>query len=587
MSISLTDEQRIAVRTEGNTWIVACPGSGKTRVALAKALREAPQYVNNGGSVLMLSFSVAAKDEIAKRVAIHAGFEIKNHIDVATIHGFCLGQLIIPFGERYAGRPLRLALAGGDAYTTALGKAAERVKSLPTDLEKLLEYRRRGPDGKTYQGPKESTAAVHAAVVGFWEILLEGGFVDYPNALYVALEIVRANRWIRNGLSARFPLVIVDEFQDCTDIQIALIGELAEGGSNVVLIGDLHQCVYGFAGADVDILKAFAEKIDVKERNLFGTHRCPAEIVAVSERIFKRDVLSVGDAAIVEGRVLYDHSLSPIPAIQELVALCDENGVPRGEIAFVCTANNRLDLICGQLSEVGIPATRGRLMPEDGDWFAALVDAYLMVDRPRAMSDFDRLASELVDLSGRFVRGALSIGRLTERMLDAVLDTVLSVEPLPDGQMRDLLPVIEQRVMDSLKASKAIPRAELEIVSARLAHERDKCSAKPFARVHRDAALDRLRPSGKIRGYTFQGVKGLQFEAVALVDISRRYMPFYTMEDLWDDARKLYVGATRSKRFMSIHAPTGQDASMFLPMIMGEQTSEAVIGDPMPDSLKG
>ena len=381
--------------------------------------------------------------------------------------------------------------------------------------------------------------------------------------------------------------VIVDEFQDCTDIQVALIGELAAGGSNVVLVGDLHQCVYGFAGADVDTLKAFAETIDVKERNLFGTHRCPAEIVEVSERIFNREVLPVGDAALVKGRVLYDQSLSPIPAIQQLVTLCDNSGVSRGEIAFVCTANNRIDLICSQLSEIGISATRGRVQSEDGDWFAALVDAYLMVDRPQAMSDFDRLASELADLSGRFGRGALGVGRLAERMLDGVLDAVLSREPLPDGPMRGLLPIIEQRIMDSLKASKAIRRAELEAISAKLSDERDKLSVKPFAGISREAALDRLRPFGKIRGYTFQGVKGLQFEAVALVDISKRYMPFYTMEDLWDDARKLYVGTTRSKRFMSIHAPLGKDASRFRPMIMGEQTSEAVIGDPMPDSLRG
>ena len=64
-------------------------------------------------------------------------------------------------------------------------------------------------------------------------------------------------------------------------------------------------------------------------------------------------------------------------------------------------------------------------------------------------------------------------------------------------------------------------------------------------------------------------------------------MPFPTHEDLWDDARKLYVGLTRSKRYMAIHAPTDyRNASLFLPMIMGQKSAEAVIRLPLPASLK-
>lgn len=111
-------------------------------------------------------------------------------------------------------------------------------------------------------------------------------------------------------------------------------------------------------------------------------------------------------------------------------------------------------------------------------------------------------------------------------------------------------------------------------------------AASSASRLQRAEAHDRLRPHGKVRGYTYQGIKGLQFDAVAIVDVARGYLPYGDLSDLWGDARKLYVGLTRAKRFMAIHAPSDAGSrSLFYEILIGESEAESVIGSPVPASL--
>jgi len=286
LQISLSEEQRAAVREAGNAWVVACPGSGKTRVALAKVLREAGRLkMKPSGSVLALSFSVTAKEELEARIAAHAGPTIRANITVATIHGFCLGELVVPFGSYVAGRDLRLALPGSSAYDGAVSLTAAAFGIAGPQVQAFLKFRRRIPDGRSVKAGEESAPEIHRVVAAFWEKLLGSGYVDYPNALYIALQILRSREWIRQGIAARYPFLVVDEYQDCTDIQVAIIGELVKTGSRVFLVGDLYQCVYGFAGADADSLKAFATDIGARQLTLRGSHRCPQQVIDIAERV--------------------------------------------------------------------------------------------------------------------------------------------------------------------------------------------------------------------------------------------------------------------------------------------------------------
>jgi DNA helicase-2/ATP-dependent DNA helicase PcrA len=584
--IDLTDEQRVAVRAPGNTWVIACPGSGKTRVALAKILRESAYLEPQKGSVLALSFSVNAKDELASRVSAHAGPSSRQRVFVATIHGFCLGEILIPFGS-YAGQgELQLALEGGTPYENAVAETAENLNITTARVKATLEYRRRAPDGRTFKGDTESTAREHEIATTFWALLLNSRYVDYPNALYVTLEILRANKWIREGIAARYPVVVVDEYQDCTDIQVAVVEQLVASGSSAFLVGDLFQCVFGFAGADVTTLRAFADRVGAARLTLHGTHRCPTRVIEVAERVFSRGMEAVGEASNRVSRVFVDHSSSPLPAIRRLVELCGQNGIAADEVAFVCSANYRIEDIVSALNGAGTPAAFGRSRVSENDWYGQLIESYLLAMPPRSERDLLRFTEAANEVVARFAIGRKATTALKRLVAGAVIETVLSTEALPDEELGRIALHMNESIMTALQNSQALQRKDLVEVERRLSEARNIFGAKAEARRERNAVVDALRPEGKVRGYTYQGIKGLQFRGVAVVDVARNLLPHRTLGDLWGDARRLYVGITRSQGFLAVHAPAGWDQSMFYPIIMGQASSQEVIGVPLPDSLR-
>lgn len=587
MPIDLTDEQSDAVRVQGNAWVIACPGSGKTRVALAKTLREAALLAPNDQAVLVLSFSVSAKEEIERRIAAHAGPKVKKAIVVSTIHGFALSELVTPFGKYVAGRDLSLALDGGSAYSEALIAIQERFGVSSATLRKALQFRRRAPDGSTFSGSDISTPEEHELAVAFWDELLAQGYVDYPNSLYVALQIVRSHSWIREGLAAQFPSVIIDEYQDCTDIQVAIVEELTHGGSQIFLVGDLFQCVFGFAGANVDTLHAFADRIGAVRQPLRGTHRCPTPVIEVAERIFKRNIEAVGEARTRRSDVIFDHSTSAIPTIQKLVALCDQRGITRDDIAFVCTANFRIEQIISDLASVNIPAAFGRSRVREDDWYGQIIEAYLLADSPLAAHDIESLGQHVLSLMARFGKMRTVNRRVRERVVEAVAGTVLTADRLPDARVDAIAPIMHENIILALRRSGVVSRLDLVAIDAQLSEELREYSVQVVSRQTRSHVLDILRPQGKIRGYTYQGIKGLQFSGVAVVDVRKDRLPHSSMADLWDDARKLYVGLTRSMSILAVHAPEWREVrSMFYPLITGQSTAEDVIGSPLPESLE-
>lgn len=75
------------------------------------------------------------------------------------------------------------------------------------------------------------------------------GVLDHDDVLYFATELLRKHPTIIECLSARYPFLLVDEFQDTVPAQTAIVRLFAEAGTTIGVIGDAEQSIYGFAGA--------------------------------------------------------------------------------------------------------------------------------------------------------------------------------------------------------------------------------------------------------------------------------------------------------------------------------------------------
>lgn len=95
--IVLTPEQREAVEHDGNLLLTACPGSGKTRVILAKLLTLADQVVGTPQFIGCITYTNAAVDEIEARLRTYGNNAIADRCEISTIHAFCLQFILRPY----------------------------------------------------------------------------------------------------------------------------------------------------------------------------------------------------------------------------------------------------------------------------------------------------------------------------------------------------------------------------------------------------------------------------------------------------------------------------------------------------------
>lgn len=82
----------------------------------------------------------------------------------------------------------------------------------------------------------------------------EGGVADFADLEKEALDLLTDSEEVRSILTEEIDLLVVDEFQDTSPIQLALFSRLAECAKRVVWVGDVKQSIYGFRGADPELI---------------------------------------------------------------------------------------------------------------------------------------------------------------------------------------------------------------------------------------------------------------------------------------------------------------------------------------------
>ena len=81
-----------------------------------------------------------------------------------------------------------------------------------------------------------------------------------------------------------FRWVFVDEAQDTNPARRAMIRAMLAPGGRVVAVGDRHQAIYGFAGADADSLDLIAADFNASRLPLTTTYRCPQAVVSFAQQ---------------------------------------------------------------------------------------------------------------------------------------------------------------------------------------------------------------------------------------------------------------------------------------------------------------
>jgi DNA helicase-2/ATP-dependent DNA helicase PcrA len=282
----LNAEQRKAVLHNGNVVLRAGPGSGKTRTLVARAAYLLETEIPLFRGLACITYTNAAADEIRRRVAKNHGVRVTDRLVCSTVHSFCLNEILRGFSGI---TDERLPEAGQILDDRSSQILLQHCFDQIGIVDVLAQWRT--PTNKRIRRAmacKESledfdSREVDAARL-YEQQLIEQGLLDFEAMVIRALNIVRENRHVQDLLRARFPHIVVDEYQDLGGVLHHLVIALRDlSGITVFAVGDVDQSVYGFTGADAKYLTELADRRDFLDIPLSINYRSSQELIALAE----------------------------------------------------------------------------------------------------------------------------------------------------------------------------------------------------------------------------------------------------------------------------------------------------------------
>jgi DNA helicase-2/ATP-dependent DNA helicase PcrA len=564
--MTLTVEQKDAVRCEDDLMLTACPGSGKTRVIISKLSRVIDEVRDTPRAVACITYTNAAVQEIESRLRHHLQPGDDAYYDICTIHSFCLNHIFRPFcylikDYKDGFKVLTPESAEFARHVTAICAQHGRYNLTFKDFEDFTQLRM-DLEGKAIGIGIERGALTPAVATAYWKRIREAGFADFANIIYYSLLLLRKRPEILSYLSAKFDWVLVDEFQDTTDLQVEILASIAgEKRTRFVLVGDPCQSIFRFAGARPDLADQFAERIAARtDKRLSGNFRSSRPIIAHANMLYVRTppMTAVGCANKYTEQPVWQHGASAFTVITDyFLPALEALEIPMGDAAILAPTWYSLFPLGRRLREYGVSIVGPGARPyRRNRQFAPLAEqacGYLMEPKPDAIAGIERtLFNTLLDVTGRpyfdifSYRGRVIVFRLLEhaRQLHRVHMGGIAWLEAAAGAFSQVLIDEEYLTPDA----KDVFAMSVEEMKTDMRNNR-----VDLANLTIDDLGIYASPDAALKLATLHNAKGREYMAVAMIDLHEGRIPFYqarSAEELEEAKRLFYVGITRAKRFL-------------------------------------
>ncbi len=297
--IQLNQQQESAVQSvEGPVLLLAVPGSGKTTVLVTRlgymifCKGIAPERI------LTVTYTVAATKDMAERFACRFGAEMAGRLEFRTINGIC--ARVIQYCSWKSGRTAFSLLTDEKRIAAMLSGIYQRIEhSYPTEsdlqnVRTLITFIKNRMLGEEEIRALEKDAEIQLLRIykAYNAELREHQLMDYDDQMVYAYTMLQRFSWLREHFQQQYPYICVDEAQDTSKIQHAIIALLASRTENLFMVGDEDQSIYGFRAAYPDALLEFEQhhpgaRVLLMEENF----RSDASIVRAADRFIQKNTL--------------------------------------------------------------------------------------------------------------------------------------------------------------------------------------------------------------------------------------------------------------------------------------------------------
>ena len=294
--ITLNPQQQQAVQTlDGPVLLLAVPGSGKTTVLVSRIGYMVLDQGIPPQSILTMTYTVSAAQDMRQRFAAMFGTEYAQRLEFRTINGVC--SRIIACYERMTGRKAYALMEDLREQTALLGQLYHQltqeyatestIKSIQTAITYAKNQMLREEELDQVEVDGVEFPALYRA---YTQALQQQQKMDYDDQMVYARKILRLCPPVLRHFQQRYRYICVDEAQDTSKIQHAIIALLAQGHQNLFLVGDEDQSIYGFRAAYPQALLHF-ERNYPKAKVLYmeTNYRSTQEIVSAAQKFIEQN----------------------------------------------------------------------------------------------------------------------------------------------------------------------------------------------------------------------------------------------------------------------------------------------------------
>ncbi|MFG0307357.1 MAG: ATP-dependent helicase [Phycisphaerales bacterium JB040] len=443
---TLNEAQRRAVEHEGGPLVVlAGPGTGKTRVMIARIEHTLTARGADPESVLAVTFTNKAARELSDRLAGRIDPSTADRVRTSTIHR--LGLSILTAHADRAGLPpspelidssqQRLLLEeltdahrlfrqlASSGIPSAIERAGETLSLLnnsavsPADAlahaqARLAELESDGaPEARRERASLERFREEARLGGLFQRACLERGWVTFDDLMRLPAELLERDRLAADMTRAGARHVMVDEFQDVNAAQIRLLRALCPPATNpdLAVVGDDDQAIYRFRGSDEQSFTRFGRIWPTATTITLDTnYRSTQPVLDVANAIITGANSRFAPDKEIRRERAHEGTPPPVTAVRiteqkqsgEAIAtailrmrrgeLHAKKGIAFSEMAVLCRTNTEAQRVLAELEVEGIPAVAARRPTPLDD--AGVQDLFAWIDllvNPAAPAEVLRL----------------------------------------------------------------------------------------------------------------------------------------------------------------------------------------------------
>jgi len=601
----LNPPQREAVlHGDGPLLVLAGAGSGKTRVIAHRIAHLVGRGVP-ANAILAMTFTNKAAGEMRERVASLLGAKRAREAVIGTFHAF--GLSLVRAHARRLGLPPRLAIADSADQVQLVKRALRdrRIDDRKFDVYRVLSLisrakgEGRAPEPKLEGRGDDYDLAAHAAFDRYQRSLRAMGMVDFDDLIALPVKLLTEDEALRAEVQGRHRHLLVDEYQDTSAGQLALLRLLAGDRRNLCAVGDDDQSIYGWRGAVLQNLLAFDRHFPgAREIRLTQNYRSSGSILACANGVIAENPARKPKALWTDRGNGEPVTLAALPGEDEEAAFVVERirelaarGRKLDEVAVLFRTNaqsrpfeERLRAEGLPYDVVGGPAFFDRKDVRDLLAYLKLVAnpddevAFLRVANVPARGLGDATMEKLQALAVERGSSVPAIAREAPAELGPAAPRVAAFVALLD-ELRGSFTgkplgaaaraLVERVGLGAAKGDEP-PRADFfESVCRSLdAHQTSQAKATLagwLARLALDGRSEEAAPGegGRDVLMTLHAAKGPEFPVVFLVGLEEDLLPHGGMQgqprDLEEERRLCYVGITRAREQLFLTRAAARD----------------------------